>query len=820
MLDTKSLTFKQLEILKLSKGKHVVLAPPGSGKTQLLSQRVTDALSRDVEPESMLCITFTNRAAKNMNDRVGDLGRRAPFIGTLHKFGYRFLLANQVIPATTILLDEEDAHQLLLDAVSAVKEDLRQNFLQIELMAAANYIREFNKARFGLREKISETEYVLNLEKVALKYNEIKGSTCAIDFDDILYFTLHTLCFKNPFKLCHYEWIQVDEVQDLSDLQWQILTKIAAEDAHVVYFGDYDQSIYSFMGASQSALATCTQGAVEHILEDNFRSPEYLINFFNAYALANMPARKVKEIKLNEKNTNTGGKVRVHHASGEFKHEAADIALKIVPKLADHLKNTAILTRTNNDADTISQALARQNIVHKRVSGFDLFRRRVIKDVMAFLKALGNPHDRLAWTRLLSTFGGIGTLKASRELTNYAFSIGMNPADWLETPDVSDSADLFVKCFQTERFVIFDTETTGLNLEDDIIQIAAIEIINGNPGAVFEAYIRTDKDLSESSKVHHITEQVLAGKGEAAHEVFSRFLNFVGDSPLSGHNIKGFDMPMLTANLARHNISWSQPQKVFDTLTLTKQLKGWLRSYKLASLIEEFKLEGKNTHNALDDVLATASLAKYLATEASVTAAKRNEAHKLYQRFINQFAIKLGALWIGAQKDSNAPCNLGDVVERFFDYAKLAIAYPIDADEQDHINTLVSYLREHTDTKTLTHHLGHLLRDLSTFSEADLITDDVKVVVSTIHKAKGLEFEGVVLASCVKDVYPHYYSKSPEAVREDARLFYVGLTRAKKEIVLTTHDTVVNRGGTFPRFESPFLRFLPRVPNIDQFSFG
>ena len=107
----------------------------------------------------------------------------------------------------------------------------------------------------------------------------------------------------------------------------------------------------------------------------------------------------------------------------------------------------------------------------------------------------------------------------------------------------------------------------------------------------------------------------------------------------------------------------------------------------------------------------------------------------------------------------------------------------------------------------------------ASLKEADLITDDVKVVVSTIHKAKGLEFDGVVVIICVKDVLPHYYSKSVDAVGEDARLLNVGLTRAKKEIVITTHDTTVNRGNCFQRYPSPFLRFLPRVTKVEKFAF-
>jgi DNA helicase-2/ATP-dependent DNA helicase PcrA len=820
MLASNNFTEKQTEILKLEIDKHVVLAPPGSGKTQLLSQRVVDALSKGIDPETMLCITFTNRAAKNMNDRVGELGSKAPFIGTLHKFGYRFLLANQVIPASTALLDEEDAHQLLTEAVAAAKDDLNQRFAEVKLFDAANYIRDFNQALLNLRPTIEPSKRIEILEKIAIKYNSIKQGCSAIDFDDVLYLTLHSLRFGKPTKLCGFQWIQVDEVQDLSSMQWDILSRLVNDDSHVVYFGDYDQSIYSFMGASHESLSQCTQDVTEHYLEDNFRSPQYLIDFFNAYALANMPTRKVSELKFNSNNTNTGGKVRIHNASGVFIDEAYDISSKIIPRLIPDLKNIAILTRTNSDADIISQALKSKQIEHKKVSGFDLFRRKQIKDAMSFLNALANSQDRMAWTRLLSCFAGIGTLKASREMVNQIFSAGMTPSDWLVNENMQDTVDIFAQSFSSERCVIFDTETTGLSLQDDIIQIAAAEVVNGSPtGRTFEAYISTNKDVSDSSKIHHITQAVLDEKGIPPEEAYAKFLEFVDGAPLAGHNVISFDLPMLEANLSRINVKWTRPKKVFDTLTLAKLLHTQMKSYKLAHLIDTLKLEGQNTHNAIDDVFATVSLAVQLASEVQLHSSTRLDIKRQYSKFIQRFVLQLSPLWRKYQNAMDVSSNLGDVISDFFVYSQATIQYEIKNDEPEHIDTLVTYLREKTKSSPLSHHFKNLLRDLSTYSEADLITEDVKVVVSTIHKAKGLEFEGVVVTSCVENIFPHYYSKSSDAIDEDARLLYVGLTRAKKEIVITTHDTVENRGRSFPRYPSPFLQFLPRVPKVDQFAF-
>jgi DNA helicase-2/ATP-dependent DNA helicase PcrA len=819
MLNTENSTVDQLLVLNLKVGKHVILAPPGSGKTQLLSQRVVEALRTGVNPQTMLCITFTNRAAKNMIDRVGELGKHSPFIGTLHKFSYQFLLANQIIPASTALLDEEDANQLLMEAADGAKDELRKTHKKIDFFKVANYVREANQVLLCLKPAISQVEDAELYEKIAANFQALKNACRAIDFDDVLHLTLHNLRFKKPIKMCNFNWIQVDEVQDLSHLQWSILLGLQVDNSHVVYFGDYDQSIYSFMGASHESLDKYTNGVTEHYLEDNFRSPPYLIDFFNAFAASNMPTRKILKLKFNAKNMNIGGKVQIHHASGTFFNEAWDIANKIVPLLLLELKNIAILTRTNKDADEISKALKGKQIGHKRVSGFDLFRRRTIKDAMSFLNALSNPQDRMAWTRLLSTFAGIGSLKASREMVNEVFSSGMNPFDWLVNEDMQDNVDIFSRTISSDRFIIFDTETTGLSFDDDIIQIAAAEVINGKPtGKTFEAYLTTNKDISESSKIHNITQEVLNAKAMPPAEAYANFLAFVGDSPIAGHNVILFDLPMLEANLLRANIKWNRPNNVFDTLILARQLYPQMKSYRLAHLIEALSLVGKNTHNAIDDVLATVSLAKHLALEAEIGKMKRIYIKKQYSKFIEIFNKNLAPLWLKYLGAMSSRFNLGDVVCDFFAYSKIAIQYEIKPEEIEHIDSLTLYLKSYTKPNSLDHLLKNLLRDLSSYSEADLITEDVKVVVSTIHKAKGLEFEGVVITSCVWGTFPHFYSHTEEAVREDARLLYVGLTRAKKEILISTHDEVQTRVGWDNRVPSPFLDFLSNFPLVEEFS--
>jgi len=170
------------------------------------------------------------------------------------------------------------------------------------------------------------------------------------------------------------------------------------------------------------------------------------------------------------------------------------------------------------------------------------------------------------------------------------------------------------------RIIIFDTETTGLDTEnDDIIQIAAIEMIKGKPGKSFECYFATDKDLSPTQTIHNISNEHLEQKATDKKEGLSAFLNFIADDALLAHNIK-YDYSILNSNLLRVGLDTvnKEVNPLFCTLILTRQLCK-LPSYKLGNILTSLNIEGVNSHDAMDDTKATVNLALYLKNKIEKT---------------------------------------------------------------------------------------------------------------------------------------------------------------------------------------------------------
>lgn len=188
----------------------------------------------------------------------------------------------------------------------------------------------------------------------------------------------------------------------------------------------------------------------------------------------------------------------------------------------------------------------------------------------------------------------------------------LNKIKWLfynhkKSPEYLQS---FFDTMVHKRIVVFDTETTGLDISnDDIIQIAAVEIINGKIGNNYECYFPTEKELSPTQKIHNISNEHLKLKATVKKEGLNQFLNFLSNDALLAHNIK-FDYSILNSNLLREGLKTIDQKinPIFCSLSLTRQLYK-LPSYKLGSILKSLKIEGVNSHDAMDDTEATVNLA-------------------------------------------------------------------------------------------------------------------------------------------------------------------------------------------------------------------
>ena len=805
------LTEEQAVIINLIEGQHLVLAPPGTGKTELLARRVENALENGFSQEKMICLTFTNRAAKVMKDRIEAKHPKIEvFIGNIHHYCSTFLFYNNFLPKYTSLIDEHDSYLLIQEA-----KELSNFFGELytpEVLKLNTYLKQRN---LGFPEAIllAPSGNVLNdlrLHTVCKKYEELKEESSLLDFDDLLTLTyLYLTTRYDESSLKDFSWIQVDEVQDINPIQCALIDLISVQDnCHRVFFGDYEQAIFSFMGARLENLHKIEGSCKIYNLQKNFRSPSYLLNIYIDFAKKYLAPKWKKDPIPN--TTVEAGKDDLILCSvrGTVRDEAYAIASKLLTlyNSQEEKGQTAILVRTNDTADIFGQVLNQFGIEHFKISGFDLFRRKVIKDLISFFDCLTNELSRVSWFRLYSLFSPLKSLKEARHFVNELFSVGLMPSDFLQNTYSSYLQD-YSSSLTTSRLVVFDTETTGLIVEDDdIIQLAAIEVINGEKMRTFNVYLNTNRSLNDSQKVHGITVEFLSQHGINRKEALLSFLSFLENSTMVAHNIS-FDYEILRNNLVREGISTDLTSvKQFDTLELTRRLFPMFHSYKLEKIINYLNIEGKNTHNAIDDVEATVNLLSVLNQKSMEVIPKQNDFIRKHQDKISILQEKLGPYWRSINDKKDEITSFGWIIDDFYQNAASLINYNLEESDLIHILKLKRHMVSSCGEKKLRGLLQDHISEYLRYKESDLLIGDEPVVISTVHKAKGLEFKNVIIAECVDSVYPNYYSNTQEQKTEDARLLYVAISRSKCCLALTYHTTFVSKNGnSFPRTPSPFL---------------
>lgn len=855
----------QQNIIEISEGRHLVLAPPGCGKTAILAERVAVALGKGTEPSDMLCLTFTNRASRGMQSRIlahaGSRGSEV-FVGNTHRFCGRYLFDNNVVGMSTGILDENDSMSIVLELAKSVEQPSQLTYSQRQRVTGAlnlqHIMHQFRHRHPGsvlmnhdanlielMRQLCAEmkrdaTRSVIvdiydNLDEIpaeivaspfysgiidklrlAKEYERYKHSNGMIDFDDMLLLTYDSLRRDGSHK--RYRWIQIDEVQDLNPMQLAIVGMLECSDGVTLYLGDEQQSIFSFIGARQATVSYLRKlcGDNLHILEKNYRSPFYLLDVYNEYAIRNFGTDKSLLPQPNNRRQMSDGDLTILYSSDNEKC-ASDAAA--VAKCFPENETTAIIVPTNRDADAVSDCLA--GVSHFKISGADFFATDAMQFIISHLSVVACEHNYLAWTKIICLSGMTRRPDIARKTVMRMQSAAILPSDFLLYDDGS-YITRFIDAYNTGGVVIFDTETTGLDVfKDDVVQIAALKITGGKIVDTFNIILETEKEIPDmlGDVVNPLVE--CYRKSEKAHrrEGLMKFLDFSKDCVLIGHNIE-YDYHILEQNLKHIGFVESLDDlfpRRFDTLKLARTVYPRLFSYKLKDLLVALSLEGENSHLADDDIIATKSLADALI--ATVTEHSFINRHlstlEAASKFREKFRDLYGDLYSGTISRLYADGCHNAMVDEIKIVENWLIGTGILSMPMPKLKYVIRYLKTQItdDSMSLFGQLQDVLVDFATYREADLCEDsivDEHIFVTTVHKAKGLEFDNVVVFGPVDGVYPFFKSETAEERREDARKLYVAMTRARRRLCLMPYDYYITPTAygvkRFSKELSPFLK--------------
>lgn len=871
---TPSLDKYQVPVVEASQGYHLVLASPGCGKTHILAERIRYARERGVKYEDMLCLTFTNRAAREMTNRIqkvvgGDFSEL--MVGNVHRFCSKFLFEQGRIPADSAIIDDEEAVSIIADYRNEDEEGVTRDFnrykgyqtiiffqhfiYQLEHQHPWKYYLHPESFTDDDRETVKhicasqKIEYdeqaVVNIYHHAQEYMDeanapgLDGKTAdrirvllwkmyyancyarykeenhLFDFEDLLLYTYDI--YRSDPTCKRYPWIQVDEVQDLNGMQLAIIDLLTAEDnPMVMYLGDEQQAIFSFMGAKVETLTLLKmrcKGNIHH-LQRNHRSPKYLLDVFNDYAEKQLKIDR-ELLPLSDNDTKaTSGDLRIIHSS-TIEAEHKDITTEVLSLYEQNKEErTAVIVSANSDADRISEAMTEAGLTHFKVSGRDLFDTPDVKLLLAHLSVLSNEHNSIAWTRIMKGVHAFPSHALARRFNWKLKQLALSPSDFLLYPESCYTAE-FLRAYNEEEIVVFDTETTGLNVfQDDIIEIAAIRIKGGEVvGEPLDLYIETDKPIlpmlgdKENPMYAIYHEKMSTGELLSPSDALRRFLAYVGSSPILGHNAN-YDYNILDNNLQRYCKDTMQAHYIrcFDSLKLIRLLAPSLHSYKLESLLETFHLAGVNSHQAIDDVKATVSLVRLCAEKAREKQAQQAAfiRHPKVKPFANVLRSNYGECYREAVNRlyklsaDHEPALVSELSAAYNAFRSDGLINDIPR-----LDYILRYLRidmltDETVANALAPQLSQYVMDINTLKEADFCNSKSileRIYVTTVHKAKGLEFDNVIIFDAADGRYPNAYNKTKQQDEEDARKFYVAMSRAKRRLFIAYALQMVDRHG-------------------------
>ncbi|WP_434293753.1 3'-5' exonuclease [Clostridium botulinum] len=841
---------KQKKVINTLDKNILLLSSAGTGKTKTLSMRIGNIIAKDLAlGEQILCLTFTNRACKEMKEKiietVGKEGLKVT-VKTFHSFCFDVIKKeakkNTDISFDFTIYDEEDTKEIISELNSyKFNVSCLQRFINIVKEKSINYkdrdykdvIDTMIKYNPNIFNDICKNEKYM-VDKTLVDYLKIYGYLMVISYDKKLY-ERHGLDFNDLIIKVYdlfqkdkiitywrekYKFIHIDEMQDTSEIEYNIVSKLFRNN-NIMLSGDYYQTIYEWRGSNPTIIFDNYKKEFNPefiVFDKNYRSSEILLKASYEFLL-NAFGKGVNEIYKEgiEPKANIKGDLIEFKKAYDFMEEATFIFNKIKSLKVEKLSRVAILTRNNRINIALSEKFKILNsklpkedrVGFLLVDEFKFFRREEIKDVLAYLKLIVNDFDSNSLKRILKKFGkGIGerTIEEIEKEENIKIGVRLTDLIHKNTQEYGDYYELLTRELDNENVVVFDVESTGINIiEDEIVQIAGIKI--NNKGEVIESFQRfliPKKSVGDSYLVHGFSDQFLEENGENKKVVLKDFLKFIKDTVIVGHNVT-FDISILNSELERLSLEKASFKTYYDTLDIARRFYPSLTNHKLETLSKLFNTETKSSHDAMDDILATKDvLMAMLKEKVKPTIINRMVVYGKYIKKFQPIYEEITNL-----KKLSYIKNPKDIVGEIVNKTKIKEIYK---DQYIKINNLREFfvIAKEIENKEISSrdNLIELLKITSlSNSELDrMLTKYPRVPIITVHQAKGAEFDYVFLAGLQNNIFPNYMAVKEGNEIEEKRLFYVAMTRAKKYLYLSFSEYEHNRR----KAKSMLIDYIPK----------
>jgi DNA helicase-2/ATP-dependent DNA helicase PcrA len=748
-------------------GPVLLLAGAGSGKTRVITHRIAYLIQeRGVPADSILAVTFTNKAAKEMAERVdkilGHTSLAKPMLATFHSFCVRVLRRDiEALRVNGVGLTRTFAIYDEADQQAVVKQALKQLAIDDKSLKPRVALGRISWAKNHM---IDPQEYFLAStnpmeEKIAHIFEIYKKELFkanALDFDDLLLETVRLLKSSAETRERYnrrYKYILIDEYQDTNRPQYELMKLLAGSNGNVCVVGDEDQSIYSWRGADIKNILEFEKdfpGTKTIRLEQNYRSTQMILEGASAVVAQNTQ-RKGKNLWT----AREGGSLIGYYEAPDGENEALFVADRVQKYLReageqDDQPRCAVLYRTNSQSRLVEEALRRYGIQYHMVGGFSFYDRAEVKDILSYLKLVQNAHDSVALGRVVnSPPRGIG--KTTMEtLERMALSTGMSTWDAIGRA-IEDkllpqralmALSSFRRLIEDARAMLgpgFAEKLAGDLVEDESASppLDAVEDVSFGFGAEVEA-------ATAGAEV----------EDTGADTSFDTSFNFGFDFGPSEEN----------STIAPENAADSDEVRGIDAANFNPFAPVVLKKSAGMTMEQAAKLKMEDEKPAFrkpGDAATLPELIKFLNDRSGYIRALEEEATpESFSRIENLKELA------NAAQDAQ---ERGETLHEFLDHAALV-------------------------------------------SDADSYSEEAKVTLMTLHAAKGLEFPLVFLTGMEEGLFPHSRTlNDPTGLEEERRLCYVGMTRAMDTLVMTRARYRRRYGSDMPE-PSIASRFLEEVP--------